>query len=144
MVFREVPFPLSVGWEKHAAGLFFKTGNNVTIDAVRIVPDDGVGGHLIVYRTHHNDEDDPYWCDFAVFGVACDDDNNEPVFNGDGPGERFTELKLDHADANGFCKWDGCREIRNGVHLCDDDGFEAYLDVLRVAVRGALKRACER
>lgn len=107
------------------------THSTVTYRPLRITFDVPEFGYLAVLRPHHDEEQGCIWCDWVMLAVAATDPDGTMWFSSM---KKFSEVAAEDLEADGFCKWDGCREIHNGTHVCDDDGFDKYLQALRVTV----------
>jgi len=53
----------------------------------------------------------------------------------------LADVPDDEIDANGFCKWDGCREFEVKSHECSDAAADALLSAVLLTMRLAASRA---
>ena len=129
-------YPLSGSQEQHLADLFFKPRNPEPrrISAVRVTYDGKPEfGWLSVFRRASS------WCDYLMFSVSTTDEGGILLF--DCCQKEIDKLAEDDADASGFCKWDGCREINVDTHGCCDGDTEEFLRALAVTVAMASRMA---
>ena len=129
-------YPLSGSQEQHLADLFFKPhdGEQSAVRAKRITYEGKAEfGWLVVFRPKK------YWCDYLMFSVSTTDEGGILLF--DCCQKEIDKLAEDDADASGFCKWDGCREINVDTHGCCDGDTEEFLRALAVTVAMASRMA---
>ena len=129
-------YPLSGSQEQHLSDLFFKPHDPEPrrISAVRVTYDGKPEfGWLSVFRQAS------LWCDYLMFGVSTTDDGGVLLFDCCQKG--IDKLAKNDVDADGFCKWDGCREIMSSAHCCGDVDMEEFLRALAVTVAMASRMA---
>lgn len=113
-----------------------KTGD---ITALRISFDEPMSGWLSLFLVKPDDFGDIYWADFAMLPVSTHDDDGKPLFINC---VRMSEVDNDfYVDADGFAKWDGCREIHNQAHVCSDSGLREYMNALAATAMQASRLA---
>ena len=133
-------YPLSNEEAERFRAMVVSQAGETVVSASRITFDgDPANGYLAVLMTTPNDFGDVYWADFLLFSVSGVGDDGDLAF-------RFNmipmrELGEEDAFASGFCKWDGCREIRTSAHVCDDKDMEQFLRALAVTVVMASRMA---
>ena len=138
------PYELSDEWAAHAKT--FSGGGSRTIDnsAIRFFDDDGFPLYFAVFGTRSTDELRPYWCDFVLFADASGTDTagnvSEPRFDCGGQ-KSFPETTVDDGEADGFAKWDGCREVHGQAHVCGDAMFKDFMHALAATVMQASRLA---
>lgn len=99
-------------------------------------------GDYVAILTHKDDgAEASYWVDWKLVEVYGIDDEDKRLFRlDDGIGSNPTlDIELAESDAHGFCKWDGCAELKVDVHVCSPRDLGKLLDaVKRVYVECAL------
>lgn len=116
------------------------TSNGGDITALRITFDDmPESGWLALFETKPTDYGDTYLASFCMLPVSMHDDNGKPLFLNM---HKMSEVDSDfYIDADGFAKWDGCREVHGGAHVCDDRMFKEYMNALAYVVMHASRMA---
>lgn len=133
-------YELSEEQAAHFRGMMVNPSAGTVVSAARITYDgDADNGYLAVFGVTPNDFGDIYWADYMLFSVSGVGDDGYLAF-------RFNMIPMGDLDkgdafADGFCKWDGCREIRTAAHVCNDGDMERFLRALAVAVATASRLA---
>ena len=129
-------YPLSGSQEQHLSGLFYSYSSDEPsrMVASRITYDGrSEFGWLVVFNPKK------YWCDYKMFSISTTDESGLLLF--DNCQKEIDKLTVGDADADGFCKWDGCREINVDIHGCCDGDTEEFLRALAVTVAMASRMA---
>lgn len=75
----------------------------------------------------------PHWIDWKLVEIFGIDTENTHLFRLDDAigSTPIEEINKAEADAEGFCKWDGCSELKVDVHVCSPRDLFKLLDALK-------------
>ena len=134
---RQEKYEITAPVAQYLGALFFKTSDETIVSATLFEPtEEGWRRYIGVLRVVGTT-----WCDFALFSVSGHEngDWDQMVFGDCTRMVPLGEVVIDDAAASGYCKWDGCREVRMDVHECDDEGmaltFDATASLVALAAR---------
>lgn len=115
--------------------------SEIALDLFRLTfSEDEKFGYLAVLRRHSYQEGAVHWCNWLLLAVASHNEDGSLGFSNMGE-HSLVDVVEDDIEADGFCKWDGCREIRSNTHVCSGSGFVEYLQALGWTVFAAARAA---
>ena len=97
----------------------------------KVIPfGNGCGNYVAVLT--HKDEEEVLWVDWKLVVIYGEDANERPLYRLDDVGSGFTDdIEKAEVAASGFCKWDGCAELRIDEHICSPDDLGDLLDAIK-------------
>ena len=81
----------------------------------------------------HKDEEEVLWVDWKLVEIYGEDTSGTALYRlDDDIVSDFTD-DIDKGDvaATGFCKWDGCAELRVDTHVCSPNDLGDLLDAIK-------------